>query len=111
MMFMKSLAAIVMLSAAFLPVTSAAVVPVQAPVERADPMDQAIESQMAKAKIVGVGAAIIVDKRVAWTKGYGFADKEHGRPFTADTVMNIGSISKTITGAALMVDGGMSRVM
>lgn len=102
MMFMKSLAAIVMLSAAFLPVTSAAVVPVQAPVERADPMDQAIESQMAKAKIVGVGAAIIVDKRVAWTKGYGFADKEHGRPFTADTVMNIGSISKTITGAALM---------
>lgn len=65
-------------------------------------MDQTIESQMAKAKIVGVGAAIIVDRRVAWTKGYGFADKEHGRPFTADTVMNIGSISKTITGAALM---------
>ena len=56
-------------------------------------MDQAIESQMAKAKIVGVGAAIIVDKRVVWTKGYGFADREHGRPFTADTVMNIGSIS------------------
>lgn len=102
MMSMKSLAAIAMLSAALLPVTSAAVVPVQAPVERVDPMDQAIASEMAKAKIVGVGAAIIVDKRVAWTKGYGFADKEHGRLFTADTVMNIGSISKTITGAALM---------
>ena len=65
-------------------------------------MDQAIEAQMAKAKIVGVGAAIIVDKRVVWTKGYGFADREHGRPFTPDTAMNVGSISKTMTGAALM---------
>ena len=65
-------------------------------------MDQAIEAQMAKAKIVGVGAAIIVDKRVVWTKGYGFADREQGRPFTPDTAMNTGSISKAITGAALM---------
>ncbi|MBS1219900.1 MAG: ampC, partial [Proteobacteria bacterium] len=65
-------------------------------------VDRAIESDMAKARIVGVGAAIIVNKKVVWTKGYGFADKERGLPFTPDTVMNIGSISKTVTGAALM---------
>lgn len=65
-------------------------------------IDRTIELQMAKARIVGVGAAIIVDKELVWTKGYGFADKELGVPFTPDTVMNIGSISKTITGAALM---------
>jgi CubicO group peptidase (beta-lactamase class C family) len=35
-------------------------------------------------------------------KGYGFADKGRGVPFTPDTVMNIGSISKTFTGVALM---------
>ena len=101
-MSMKSLAAVVMLSAALLPAASAAFAPVPHSDDPADPMDQAIESQMAKAKIVGVGAAIIVEKRVVFTKGYGFADREHGRPFTADTLMNIGSISKTITGAALM---------
>lgn len=102
MILLKSLMAIAMVSAALPSGSAAAVVPVPAPAERADSMDQAIELQMAKAKIVGVGAAIIVNKRIVWTKGYGFADKEHGLRFTPDTVMNIGSISKTITGAALM---------
>jgi CubicO group peptidase (beta-lactamase class C family) len=68
----------------------------------ADRLDQVIETQMAKARIVGAGAAILVNKRVVWAKGYGFSDKERELPFTPDTVMNIGSISKTITGAAIM---------
>ena len=102
MMSMKSLAAVAVLSAALLPGASAAFAPLPPSDGPADPMDQAIEAQMAKAKIVGVGAAIIVDKRVAWTKGYGFADRENGRAFTPDTAMNVGSISKAITGAALM---------
>ena len=52
--------------------------------------------------VVGMGAAIIVDKRVVWTKGYGFADKHQSIPFTPNTIMNIGSISKSVTGVALM---------
>ncbi len=51
---------------------------------------------------MGLGAAIIVNKKVVWTKGYGFADKENVVPFTPNTIMNIGSISKTFTGVALM---------
>src|SRR5205085_7400589 len=35
-------------------------------------------------------------------KGYGYADVATRKPFTPDTVMNIGSISKTVTGVALM---------
>ncbi len=65
-------------------------------------LDIMIEQRMKEAGIVGVGAAIIVNKKVVWTKGYGFADKEHEIPFTPDTIMNIGSISKTFTGTALM---------
>ncbi len=57
---------------------------------------------MDEAGIMGLGAAIIVDKKVLWMKGYGFADKEHAVPFTSDTVMNIASISKTFTGVALI---------
>lgn len=45
---------------------------------------------------------IIVNRKLVWTRGYGFADRERAVPFTQDTIMNIGSISKTITGAALM---------
>ena len=65
-------------------------------------LDSVIGRQMSEAGIVGLGAAIIVDKKIVWTKGYGLADKERAAPFAVDTVMNIGSISKTFTGAALM---------
>lgn len=64
--------------------------------------DAFIAEQMAEAGIMGLGAAIIVDGKVVWTKGYGWADKQRAAPFTPDTVMNIGSISKTVTGAAMM---------
>lgn len=65
-------------------------------------LDIMVEQRMKEAGIAGLGAAIIVNKKVVWTKGYGFADKEHAVPFTPNTIMNIGSISKTLTGAALM---------
>ncbi len=65
-------------------------------------LDGIIEQHMNEAGMVGLGAAIIVDKKLVWTQGYGFADKEHAVPFTPDTTMNIGSISKTFTGVALM---------
>ena len=65
-------------------------------------IDSFIVKRMDEAGVMGLGAAIIVDKKVVWMKGYGFADKERAVPFTPDTVMNIGSISKTFTGVALM---------
>ena len=61
-----------------------------------------VEQRMAGGGMVGVGAAIIVNGKIAWTGGYGYADKERGVAFTPDTIMNIGSISKTFTGVALM---------
>lgn len=64
--------------------------------------DRIIEQRMQKVRIVGLGAAIIVNRKIVWKRGYGFADKERATPFTEDTLMNIGSITKTITGAALM---------
>jgi CubicO group peptidase (beta-lactamase class C family) len=70
--------------------------------QHVDELDRFIELRMSEAGIAGLGAAVIVEKQVAWTKGYGFADRERGIPFTPDTVMNIGSIAKTFVGAALM---------
>lgn len=65
-------------------------------------IDSFIVQRMDEAGLMGLGAAIVVDKKVVWMKGYGFADKQRAVPFTPDTVMNIGSISKTFTGVALM---------
>lgn len=66
------------------------------------PTKPRIEAAMAEGGIVGAGAAVILDGQLVWRTGFGFADRESGRPFRFDTVMNIGSISKTITGAAMM---------
>lgn len=52
--------------------------------------------------MVGLGAAIIVDKKLVWKNGYGFANREKQIPFTTSTIMNIASVSKTVTGACMM---------
>jgi CubicO group peptidase (beta-lactamase class C family) len=64
--------------------------------------DSLTRQRMADANIMGVAAAVIVDRKVVWAKGYGFADYERTRPFTPDTVMYIASITKPFTGAAMM---------
>lgn len=66
------------------------------------PVDSFIKDKIEESGIVGLGAAIIVNKELVWVKGYGYADKEKRRLFTPNTIMNIGSISKTFIGVALM---------
>lgn len=65
-------------------------------------IDSFIESKMNETGIVGISAAIIIDKKLVWTNGYGYADKENKIPFTPATIMNIASISKTFTGFCIM---------
>lgn len=65
-------------------------------------IDTFLEKTMKELKIVGFGAAIIINKEMVWAKGYGYADKEKEVPFTSGTIMNIGSIAKTFTGVCLM---------
>lgn len=66
------------------------------------PIDSFISRKMDESGIVGLGAAIIVNKELVWMKGYGYADKENKTPFTPNTVMGIASISKTFTGVSVM---------
>jgi len=65
-------------------------------------IDSFIEKKMNEAGIVGVGASIIIDKKVAWANAYGYADRQTKIPFTTSTIMNIASISKTFTGVCIM---------
>ena len=68
----------------------------------ANSLDSFIQQTMRKTGIVGLGAAIIVDKKIVWTKGYGYADLENKHPFLTTTVMNLGSVAKNFTGVCLM---------
>ncbi len=59
---------------------------------KATELDSIIISNMDQAGMVGVGAAVIVNKQVVWMKGYGYADQKKKIPFTPNTIMNIASI-------------------
>ncbi len=67
------------------------------------PIDTYIVGEMDKQSIPGLSAAIIKQGRVAWSNGYGYANKDSKTSFTADTVINIASVSKTILGCSLMI--------
>lgn len=68
--------------------------------------DSAVES--AADKLISAGAAgfamAIIDRDGArWSEVRGFADVAEQKPMTTDTIMNIASISKTVTGTSLMM--------
>jgi CubicO group peptidase (beta-lactamase class C family) len=49
----------------------------------------------------GLGVAVLVDGRIVWADGFGFADLEQRVALWPHTKMRIGSVSKPITSAAL----------
>jgi CubicO group peptidase (beta-lactamase class C family) len=65
-------------------------------------LDSLIEHHVEQSKIAGIAGAVIVNKKIVWLKGYGYADKENKIAFTANTIMNAGSIAKTFTGVCMM---------
>lgn len=58
--------------------------------------------------IPGLMAAVAVDGKLVWSEGFGYADVENKTPTETDTRMRVGSISKSLTSAALglLVESG-----
>jgi CubicO group peptidase (beta-lactamase class C family) len=70
---------------------------------------QAMEEMIAEDQTPGVAVAVAVGGEVVWSEGFGFADVERGIEAVSKTRFGIGSISKTLTMAAVMslVDDGL----
>lgn len=54
-------------------------------------------------KVPGLSIAVGRDGKIIWSEGFGFADLEAKKPVTPQTLFRIGSISKPITAAGLML--------
>ncbi|MCG2618179.1 beta-lactamase family protein [Terrimonas sp. NA20] len=65
-------------------------------------IDSLFRENMSASGMVGMGASIIINNKVVWSKGYGYADKDKKIPFTPKTIMYVASISKTFTGVCVM---------
>jgi CubicO group peptidase (beta-lactamase class C family) len=61
-----------------------------------------IDTLIAQNNVPALGFGLVRAGEVTWVEGFGFADLEVRRPATADTAFHMASVSKVVTGTALM---------
>lgn len=78
----------------------------------ADEADRVVRERMLERNIPGAAVAVIKNGKVVKMKGYGLASVEFDVPVTNETVFEIGSVSKQMTAAAIMllVEDGKIRL-
>jgi CubicO group peptidase (beta-lactamase class C family) len=67
-----------------------------------DNLEDFVQGKMQKAHIPGISIAFIKDDQVTSTIYAGYADVENQTPVTEETLFQIASVSKTVTGLAIM---------
>ncbi len=79
---------------------------------QADPVDDYMRSILAERHAPGVAVAVIKNGKIVKLKGYGLASVEFQVPVTTETVFEIGSVSKQMTAAGIMllVEDGKVRL-
>jgi CubicO group peptidase (beta-lactamase class C family) len=70
--------------------------------ERIARLETELDGLRRQRAIPGLSAAVVRDGRVAWSRGFGFADVERGVPAAPDTAYDVASITKTFTSTLLM---------
>ena len=75
-----------------------------APAPRFDraPLDAALQGFVDRGQIAGAEAVVFKDGQEVYFGTFGFADREARRPMTRDALIQIYSMSKPVTGVALM---------
>ncbi len=78
---------------------------------QADKVDDFVKAEMQKQRISGVSIAVVKEGKIIKVEGYGLANVEHSIPAKPETVYQIGSVSKQLIAAGvllLMQDGKLS---
>lgn len=70
---------------------------------QADVVDDKIRQLLAERHIPGAAVAVIKNGKVIKAQGYGLASVEFNVPVTKETVFEIGSVSKQLTAAGIMI--------
>ena len=61
-----------------------------------------VHQLMEKYALPGLSVVLVDRDNVLWAEGFGWASKQDSRPLTADSVMQVGSITKIFTAIAIM---------
>jgi CubicO group peptidase (beta-lactamase class C family) len=73
-----------------------------APLIQPDKIDDALRSVVQDGKVIGVSALVFERGKESYFGAFGLADRENNKPMTRDTIVQIFSMTKPITGVALM---------
>jgi len=65
-------------------------------------LDALIPALLEGTNVPGASVALVENAEVVWAKGFGLAEEASERRVTADTIFNVGSISKPVTAWAVM---------
>ncbi|HLJ33809.1 MAG TPA: serine hydrolase domain-containing protein, partial [Ktedonobacteraceae bacterium] len=66
-------------------------------------LEQDIEAAMHKSHIPGLALAIVHEHKLIYARGFGVTSVEDGgMPVTPETLFRIGSVTKSLTGTAIM---------
>jgi CubicO group peptidase (beta-lactamase class C family) len=65
-------------------------------------IDSALKSLVDSQKIIGVSALVFERGQLAYFGAFGLADRENNKPMARDTIVQIFSMTKPVTGVALM---------
>lgn len=66
-------------------------------------MEQLLSFWGEQGYLPGFATAIVTKDKILYQKGFGYADLTTKKPYTENTIQNIGSISKTLIGVSLMM--------
>ena len=76
-------------------------------VEKAGALARAL---LVEENLPGLSVAVAVDGEIVWAEGFGFADVERHTPVTPSTRFRTGSVSKTLTAAAVALLHDRGRI-
>jgi CubicO group peptidase (beta-lactamase class C family) len=65
-------------------------------------LDAYVLARMREARVPGLAACIVKEDAIVWSAGYGWRDVAQGLPVTPQTPFMLASVSKTVTGTALV---------
>jgi len=67
-----------------------------------DELSTRIDSMLIKYKIPGIGIALVSDDSILWMGGIGLANVETGEPITENTLLRVGSCTKSFLGLGFL---------
>lgn len=66
------------------------------------PLTDRLAALQKRSLLPGFAVAVVSNKKVLYQRGFGLADVAGRRAYTEETVQNVGSVSKTVVGVALV---------